>query len=318
VCSGASPICDPSIFELRIPFQVHENLLIEIFFGFSFALTFGSDFMPTSNPFSRLTPLLGVPFLLGATAFAAPSNPAKAASVAMTQDSVRPRLTQGPRPAPRPMAPAPARTIGGPAAPAKAGPNQQESAANDNAGVAAQNTPIEALKLNQVPALPLNPERARVPIGERIPLDKAKREKVATELQGLLVDLIDLRLQTTQSHWDLVGPFYLPVHEFLGDAADRYAKYADRVAERSLSLGYSVDGRPSTVAAQSGLAVHPNGFVRDSEAIDLLSDRLDTIALRTRARMEKVGDLDPVTENMLQELIEGFEHDLWQLRAHKQ
>ncbi|MDF2444693.1 MAG: starvation-inducible DNA-binding protein, partial [Subtercola sp.] len=117
---------------------------------------------------------------------------------------------------------------------------------------------------------------------------------------------------------NLVGPFYLPVHEFLGTAADRYALYADRVAERSLSLGYSVDGRPSTVAHTSGLAHFPNGFVRDSEAIDLMSDRLDTIAIRTRARMERVGKLDGVTENILQDIIEGIEHDLWQLRVHKQ
>jgi starvation-inducible DNA-binding protein len=197
-------------------------------------------------------------------------------------------------------------------------PAVQEAAQNQNAGVAAQKLPTQALKLQQVPRLPLNPARAGVPIGQRIPLANPGRKEVAAELQGLLDDVIDLRLQTTQAHWNLVGPFYLPVHEFLGDAADRYAKYADRVAERSLSLGYSVDGRPSTVASKSGLTRFPNGFVRDSEAIDLISDRLDTIAIRTRKRMEKVGKLDGVTENMMQELIEGFEHDLWQLRVHKQ
>lgn len=134
----------------------------------------------------------------------------------------------------------------------------------------------------------------------------------------MLDDIIDLRLQTKQAHWNLVGPFYLPVHEFLGEAADRYATYADRIAERSLSLGYSVDGRPTTVAQTSGLTRFPNGFVRDSEAIDLISDRLDTIAIRSRARMERVGKLDGVTENIMQDIIEGFEHDLWQLRVHKQ
>ena len=194
----------------------------------------------------------------------------------------------------------------------------REAARSNGNQVVANPSSFEALKLTQVKDLPLNPERASIPTAERLPLDEQKRQKVTAELQGLLVDLTDLRMQTTEAHWDLVGPLYLPIHEQLGEFADRYAKYIDRVAERSLSLGYSVDGRPQTVVKTSSLPVFPGGFVRDSEAIDLISDRLDTTAIRTRARMERISDLDPVTENMLQDIIEGLEHDLWQIRVHKQ
>ncbi len=194
----------------------------------------------------------------------------------------------------------------------------REAARSNGNQVAANPTNFEALKLTQVKDLPLNPERAGIPTAERIPLEQEKRRQVTAELQGLLVDLTDLRMQTTEAHWDLVGPLYLPVHEQLGEFADRYAKYIDRVAERSLSLGYSVDGRPQTVVRTSGLPIFPGGFVRDSEAIDIITDRLDTTAVRTRARMKRVSDLDPVTENMLQDIIEGLEHDLWQIRVHKQ
>lgn len=232
-----------------------------------------------SQLISPLAPLLGATLCLGSVALAGPTSPA---------------------------------------APSRYAPGQQEPAQNQNAGIAAKKLPTQALKLQEVPRLPINPARTDVPIGKRIPLANPGRKVVANELQGLLEDISDLQLQTKQAHWNLVGPFYLPVHEFLGAAADRYAKYADRTAERSLSLGYSVDGRPTTVAAGSGLARFPNGFVRDSEAIDLISDRLDTIAIRTRKRMAIVGKLDGVTENILQDFIEGFEHDLWQLRVHKQ
>ena len=34
--------------------------------------------------------------------------------------------------------------------------------------------------------------------------------------------------------------------------------------------------------------------------------------------LNRVQDLDLVTENMLQGMIQGFEHDLWQLRVQKQ
>ncbi len=195
----------------------------------------------------------------------------------------------------------------------------QEPVKNDGSNtVVTPPTPFNALKLNPIPGLPYNPERANLPISERVPLDADARRRVAAELEGALTDIIDLRHQTKQAHWNLVGPLYLPVHQQLGMFADRYADYADMVAERSLSLGYSVDGRTETVAGTTGLAPFPNGFVRDSEALDLISDRLDTIALRTRARMNRIQDLDPVTENMLQTLIQGFEHDLWQLRVQKQ
>lgn len=196
-------------------------------------------------------------------------------------------------------------------------PTNERARSNGNQ-VAATPSSFEALKLTPVKNLPLTPGRAEVPTAERIPLELEKRQKVTAELQGLLIDLTDLRMQTTEAHWNLVGPLYLPIHEQLGEFADRYAKYIDRVAERGLSLGFSVDGRPQTVVRTSGLPVFPGGFVRDSEAIDLITDRLDTTAIRTRARMERVSDLDPVTENMMQDIIEGLEHDLWQIRVHKQ
>ena len=195
-------------------------------------------------------------------------------------------------------------------------PAREAARANGNQ-VAVNPSNFEALKLLDVKNLPLNPERAGAPTAERIPLEQAKRDKVTAELQGLLTDIIDLRLQTKEAHWDLVGPLYLPIHKQLDEFADRYAEYADRIAERSLSLGYSVDGRPSTVTRTSTLTPFPGGFVRDSEAIDLISDRLDTIALHTRERMKRVSDLDPVAENIMQDLIEGFEHDLWQIRVQK-
>jgi starvation-inducible DNA-binding protein len=199
------------------------------------------------------------------------------------------------------------------------GVSPQEPVKNDGTNTAATApTSFNALRLNPIPNLPYNPERAGLPISERVPLDADARRRVSAELQGELADIIDLQLQTKQAHWNLVGPLYLSVHEQLGKFADRYAEYADRVAERALSLGYSVDGRPETVAGTTGLAPFPNGFVRDSEALDLISDRLDTIAMRSRARMNRVQDLDPPTENMLQEMIEGFEHDLWQMRVQKQ
>lgn len=261
------------------------------------------------------------------------SAAAVAALPALVQPAANPsRPTSRPVPAKQNMQPAPkvdvpkgkqetrGSTPPGPVSGAATpGVAPQEPVKSDGTNTAATApTSFNALRLNSLPNLPYNPERANLPISERVPVDPDARRPVASELEGELADIIDLRLQTKEAHWNLVGPLYLAVHEQLGKFADRYAEYADRVAERSLSLGYAVDGRPETVAGTTGLAPFPTGFVRDSEALDLISDRLDTIALRSRARLNRVQDLDPVTENMLQDLTEGFEHDLWQMRVQKQ
>ena len=199
----------------------------------------------------------------------------------------------------------------------QSGQTVQEPAAAMNTQLADPTT-VEALKYDTLRGLPLNAERADIPTGVRLPLEQGERTTVCQELQGLLVDILDLRAQTKQAHWDLVGPLYLPLHEHFDEQVERYDGYADRIAERCLALGYSVDGRPATVAESSGLTAFPGGFIRDSEAIDLIADRLDTIARRTRGRMQRVGSIDPVTGNILQELVAGFEKDLWQIRVHKQ
>ena len=39
----------------------------------------------------------------------------------------------------------------------------------------------------------------------------------ADALQATLVELIDLSLQAKQAHWNVVGPAFKPVHEFLDE-----------------------------------------------------------------------------------------------------
>ncbi|MGH3266249.1 MAG: hypothetical protein ACRDNS_30130, partial [Trebonia sp.] len=54
-----------------------------------------------------------------------------------------------------------------------------------------------------------------------IPLD-AHRHKVAIELQGMLVDLVDLALIGKHAHWNVEGRHFRSVHHELDELVDAW------------------------------------------------------------------------------------------------
>ena len=64
-----------------------------------------------------------------------------------------------------------------------------------------------------------------------------ERSKSVKALQQLTVDLLALHNMYKESHWDLTGPLYVPLHEYYQQQADLYLQQADLFAERVLHLG---------------------------------------------------------------------------------
>ena len=161
----------------------------------------------------------------------------------------------------------------------------------------------------------------KVPSPKRIddsyPLfDDADREKSTKLLQQLVVDLLSLFNQYKEAHWNLSGPLYLPLHEFYQNQADYYRKQADIFAERTLSLGYSVDGRYQTIAKTTTIPDFPAGYIADNESIKLLVDRVTVLQKEVYKGIRETNESDPVTSNKLQDLAYDVDHNLWQLRIH--
>lgn len=153
---------------------------------------------------------------------------------------------------------------------------------------------------------------------ERIALEKDKRSAVAAELQAMTMELIELHHQAKQCHWNLTGPLYLPLHELLDEYDEVYLQYADLVAERMLHIGVAVDGRTEVVAKQANIGEIPAGPLSDKQVLDLMNEHLYTVATRTRQRIARLGKLDEVSSNLLQELSYKLDKQLWQLRVHQQ
>ena len=134
-------------------------------------------------------------------------------------------------------------------------------------------------------------------------------------LQGALVDLTALALSGKQAHWHVHGPQFLPVHEQLDAIVDDARAWADQIAERAVTLGVPVDGRAATVASETAVDPFPTGFVEDGKAVALTRDMVDAVVARLRSELDVLGELDPVTQDLVIEVLGGLEKHLWMLQA---
>jgi starvation-inducible DNA-binding protein len=141
--------------------------------------------------------------------------------------------------------------------------------------------------------------------------------RVAEVLQATLVDLIALSLQAKQAHWNVAGPAFRSLHELFDEMTGSLREWYDDVAERLVALRTPADGRPSTVSEAGRVDELPEGQIPDREAVRLILNRVEALAGRIRAELARLGELDPVTQDMLIGIVQGLEKQAWMLRAHK-
>ena len=141
------------------------------------------------------------------------------------------------------------------------------------------------------------------------------REEVGQQLQAMLVELVDLSLLGKQLHWTVVGPLFRPLHQQLDELVDSWRELADTVAERAVALGFMPDGQSATVAAETPVQAVDRGELQDHVVVRELSTRLADVAERARERMDRLGELDAATQDVLIEIIRALEEQLWMIRT---
>ncbi|GGP45825.1 Dps family protein [Streptomyces melanogenes] len=146
-------------------------------------------------------------------------------------------------------------------------------------------------------------------------LPDADLKVVGTALQGALVDLVDLSLVAKQVHWNVVGPRFRSVHLQLDEVVTTARLHSDVVAERASALGVTPDGRAATVAAASAIGTVPEGWIRDTEAVQVLVVALGRVTERMRERIAATGEPDPVTQDLLITLTGELEKHAWMFQA---
>lgn len=157
----------------------------------------------------------------------------------------------------------------------------------------------------------------KIMVSTSIELSHEVQAEVATELQALLADLIDLSLQGKQAHWNVVGPLFQSVHVQLDSIVDDARMWADDVAERKVTIDLAADGQAGDVETQSRLEPLPRGYIADREAVALIEARVASIATRARQAAERLGDLDLASQDLVIEIVRGLEKHQWMLRAQR-
>jgi starvation-inducible DNA-binding protein len=140
-------------------------------------------------------------------------------------------------------------------------------------------------------------------------------ERLAANLQRLLVDLIALHLQGKQAHWNLIGHNFRDLHLQLDEIVDDAREASDTIAERMRALGATPDGRAPTVAANATLKPLPAGEIHTSNVVDLITGSLRSVAGTARQIHAEVDAEDPSTTDLLHSIIVQLEKSAWMLSA---
>ena len=143
----------------------------------------------------------------------------------------------------------------------------------------------------------------------------ADRREIGLQLDATLVELVDLSLLGNQLHWSVTGPRFLRLHQSLEQQVACWRDLADAVAERAVAIGYWPDAQAEVIACGAEHTAVTRGPIEDQAVVQLLVETLSELASRTRSRLARVGELDPVSHNLMIAVLGELEKQLWMSRA---
>ncbi len=139
--------------------------------------------------------------------------------------------------------------------------------------------------------------------------------KQAEILQPCVQACIDLALNLKQLHWNVQGPNFKPVHEFLDEIIDHARAASDEIAERIVTLGKPAIGQRSSLDDPS-IPTAQDQLVSDHSTLKQTEDMLETTIAHLRSAQETLADIDAVSEDMIIGILADLEKDHWMVRSH--
>lgn len=148
-------------------------------------------------------------------------------------------------------------------------------------------------------------------------LTEEQKSVTGKALQDTVVDLIDLSLIAKQAHWNVVGRQFRSVHLELDELVSVAREFTDAAAERATAIGVSPDGRAETVAKTANTKGFGEGWTQDSDVVTAVIDNLQSVIGGLRERVQATESADPVTQDLLIEIVSKLEqlHWMWQAQS---
>lgn len=145
----------------------------------------------------------------------------------------------------------------------------------------------------------------------------AVTKPVVEGLNGLLADATVFYQKLRHYHWNVEGRTFFELHEKFEELYTGWAEGIDQLAERILMI----DGVPLHTLASMLQAAHlkeDETVPSAPEMVDAVLADLDTLHERAGAVLELAEEAgDRGTANLLDDLRDGMEKELWMLRSWK-
>ncbi|MCB1842547.1 MAG: DNA starvation/stationary phase protection protein Dps [Halioglobus sp.] len=141
-------------------------------------------------------------------------------------------------------------------------------------------------------------------------------EQIIGILDARMVALIDLSLTLKHVHWNVVGPNFIGVHEMLDPQVSAVREMTDTIAERIATLGGVPVGTPQAVAERRSWDDYSLGKALVTEHLGALDVVYTGLNSDHRKAIAELGELDPVSEDMLIGQLTDLEQFQWFIRAH--
>jgi starvation-inducible DNA-binding protein len=140
--------------------------------------------------------------------------------------------------------------------------------------------------------------------------------KVADELGTRLAVLIDLALTLKHIHWNVVGPQFIAVHEMIDLHLAQVRLMVDSAAERIATLGGTPIGTAGHVAKARGGEDYPIAKAGSIEHLAALDVVYSEVITGHRQAEKLLGELDPVSQDLVIGHLRELEQLQWFVRAH--
>jgi starvation-inducible DNA-binding protein len=141
-------------------------------------------------------------------------------------------------------------------------------------------------------------------------------DKVIAILDDRLVALLDLQLTLKHVHWNVVGPNFIGVHEMLDPQVDVVREMTDTIAERIATMGGVPLGTPQSIVDRRRWDEYSIGRGLVVDHLAALDKVYNGVNSDHRVAIEKLADLDPVSEDLLTGQLGDLEQFQWFVRAH--
>ena len=147
-------------------------------------------------------------------------------------------------------------------------------------------------------------------------LEDDVQSDLVARLNRALAESTDLYLKTKQAHWNVRGAFFFARHELFDKLAENRLEEQDMIAERVGTLGGYAAGSLQWSAQQTTLQEYGRDVVSGEAHIRALVDAYTDACGKLRDDVKAAGPVDPVTEDLLIEVLRRAELDLWFLQSH--